>query len=171
MEARAKKLKAEIVDGVRDVFLRYSSVIFFDFTGMDVPSFSLLRSQVRKSGGFVRVMKNSLIERVFQGLYNIDELLEGPTALALMDDPISLAKVLNENLPSADMIKGGIVQGRILSRKEVISLSKAPSYEELIRRLVGLIISPIMKLSISLKYPVSSFGFALKAFADKGEEK
>ena len=112
-------------------------LVLADFTGWTVASISEFRSKCRESGVEFRVVKNRLARRAaaVAEITEIGELLKGPTGIAFgMQGPLEPAKVLvdfaktNEKL----QIKGGYLDGKLLSVAEVEALSKIPSRDELL---------------------------------------
>ena len=67
-------------------------------------------------------------------------------------------------------VKNGYFEGAIVDEKQLDEISKLPSKEELISKLLMLISSPINRLVFSLKYPIYQFTNTLKAIKSKAEE-
>jgi large subunit ribosomal protein L10 len=95
------------------------------------------------------------------GYTELKNVLEGNTALALSEDQIAPAKILNDYAKAHDnfVIKAGFVDGKILSAAEVKALAEIPSKEVLIGRLMG-----------SLQSSLYGFAYAIQAIIDKANE-
>ena len=138
--------------------------VLVDYTGITVEQDTKLRSSFRTSGVDYKVYKNTMTSRACDevGYAEMKELLKGMTAFAFSsEDPIAparIAKKFADDIETFD-IKGGFLDGRILSRDEVLELADIPSKETLIAKLLGSIRSPLYNLA-----------YALQAVIDKGGE-
>lgn len=138
--------------------------VLVDYTGITVEQDTKLRSSFRTSGVDYKVYKNTMTSRACDevGYAEMKELLKGMTAFAFSsEDPIAparIAKKFADDIETFD-IKGGFLDGRILSRDEVLELADIPSKETLIAKLLGSIRSPLYNLA-----------YALQAVVDKGGE-
>jgi large subunit ribosomal protein L10 len=150
--------KQNIIQEMQTVIQDHSTFYFVDFKGLKVKDISQLRDKIRQSSGKIRVVKNTLLKKASTGtgLDGADKFFEGPTAIAWSQrDPIPLAKTLmsfskdNPNLK----IKGGFVEGSILSSSEVEFLSKLPGINELRAQIIGLLQAPMVRIARVLKAP------------------
>jgi len=154
-------------------------VIFVDYQGMTHRQLEDLRNGVEETGGEFGIAKNTLT-RIALGETDPDlttkvaEDLTGPTAnLFLGQDVIGPIKKLAEFVKQYDLpkIKSGILQHRLVSENEVIELSKLPSYEVLIAKLIGQIQAPLYGLVYALSGTTQKLVYALKAIENmKGGE-
>jgi large subunit ribosomal protein L10 len=147
--AITKEKKAEILQDLVDKFGRSKTVVFSDYRGLDVSSISDLRNKLREKGAEAKVAKKTLIKLAAKES-NIgelgDDVMEGPVAVTFSyEDELSGLKVLfnfskeNENLK----LLGGIIDGKIVSAEEIITLAKLPSKEELYAKFLGSLNSPV----------------------------
>jgi large subunit ribosomal protein L10 len=110
-----------------------------------------LRKAVRGAGAKYRVVKNTLAERAAKGT-KVEEVLKnlaGVTSIAYTSgDPVALAKALAKYAKdNPDLtFKAGVVEGRVVSIKEIESLATMPSKEELYSKLLFLINAPAQRL-------------------------
>jgi large subunit ribosomal protein L10 len=152
MKKEEKKQKAETLhqelEGAKTVFLS-------SFEGLTVAADSQLRRQVRESGANYQVVKNSLIERAAQGtqLEPAAKKLRGTTSLAYTaKDPVALAKILTtyarEN--PALVFKTGVVEGRVVSLADLMSLATLPSRDELFAKALYLIKAPAQQVAVAI---------------------
>ena len=126
------------------------SVIVAEYRGLDVGAVTELRSKARKSGLYLRVLKNSLARRAVKGtpFEKLSEQMVGPLIYGISRDPVAGAKVLsafakdNEKL----VIRGGAMPNLLMSVMDVKALAALPSREELLAKLVGTMQAPIVKL-------------------------
>jgi large subunit ribosomal protein L10 len=114
-----------------------------------------LRRQLREAQLNYRVVKNTLAQRAVENtpLEGLRKEFVGPTALAYSDsDPVSLAKVLTKFAKENAQFtfKAGVVEGRVISVKDINALATMPSKEELISKLLFLLNSPAQRLATVL---------------------
>ena len=130
-------------------------VLLTDYRGITVDSVTGLRADLRKANTEYKVIKNNITRRAlakceFTGL---DEILEGPTAVIMNnEDYLDTAKTIYEFTKSNDFykIKGGIIDGKVMTAEEIITLAKLPSKETLIGMLAGALLGNISKLAVAL---------------------
>ena len=145
----------EKVDKIEELTAALSNakVIYLaDFTGLDVAKVTGLRNKLRNSEVSYQVVKNRLAKRAAAeaGISGLDEHLVGPTAIAFTsEDPIAPAKILQDFADEDDTfsIKSGFMDGQILSPNEIEALSKLPSREELLGKVLGSVQSPMYGLA------------------------
>ena len=153
--ANAKILagKQEIIDEIKQTTSDASTIVLFDYRGLTDNESKELRRALREVGSDYKVFKNTLMKRAFHDLdINLDESLEGPSALAYGSDAIAPIKVLSEfaKTHSALVLKVGIVDGEVSDDKQLAELAKIPSREGLLTMLAGALIGIPKDLSICL---------------------
>ena len=145
--------KSQIVDEITGVAKSSASFILFDYRGLTAEETTELRRLLRESDSSYKVWKNTLTKRALNSLeYNLDEALEGPSAIAFSSDAIAPIKALSnfaKEHPALE-IKGGIVDGNVTSLDEIKALSTIPSREGLLTMLAGGLIGTVRDLSIAL---------------------
>ncbi len=147
---RAKKV--EQVEKLTGELNQVGNVIVGTFSKLTVTQDFELRKAVRGAGGKYQVVKNSLAERATKGT-KIEEALKnlaGVTSIAYTKaDPVALAKALSKYAKDNPeySFKAGVVEGRVISIKEIETLANMPSKEELYSKLLFLINSPAQRLA------------------------
>jgi large subunit ribosomal protein L10 len=136
------------------------AIYFTDYLGLDVVSVTKLRKNFVEKDIEFTVAKNTLIKLAAKevGISGIDEFLEGPTAIAFgYDDPTGPARVIKEFLKDFDKpsVKGMIFDGEIFTSDQFDKIANLPSKEQLLSKLVGMLNSPMSKLSSVLNSSVS----------------
>lgn len=136
------------------------AIYFTDYLGLDVVSVTKLRKNFVEKGVEFTVAKNTLIKLAAKevGISGVDEFLEGPTAIAFgYDDPTSPARVIKEFLKDFDKpsVKGMIFDGEIFTSDQFDKIANLSSKEQLLSKLVGMLNSPMSKLSSVLNSSVS----------------
>ena len=112
-----------------------------------------VRRALRETGSDYKVFKNTLMRRAFSELnINVDESLEGPSALAYGNDAIAPIKVLSDFAKAhpALVLKVGVVDGEVSDKNALAELAKIPSREGLLTMLAGSLIGIPKDLSICL---------------------
>ena len=102
------------------------------------------------------VVKNTLLRFAFNntGLNDLDDLLNGTTSLALADDPVAPARVVNDfakKLNDRFEIKGGFMDGKPVDLATIQSLASIPALPVLQAQVLGTMLAPITGLAVVLK--------------------
>lgn len=146
--ARTRSDKESLVTRYQEAFGKAPNLFLVDFTGLDVPGATELRSKLRREGAGYIVVKNTLVRRAIEGtaLAGLEAHFDGPTAVAYSEkDPVGIAKVLREyftEIPTF-VIKGGLVEGRPVESGAIEEIATLPSRDELIAKLLFLVKSPL----------------------------
>ncbi len=130
-------------------------VLLTDYRGISVENVTNLRADLRKSNSEYKVIKNNITRRAlakceYEGL---EDLLVGPTAVVMNnEDYLETAKTIYNFTKDNDYykIKGGIIEGKVMTAEEIITLAKLPSKETLIGMLAGALLGNITKLAVAL---------------------
>lgn len=149
--AVTKAKKIEQVETLGTEIKDAGTAILATFKGMKAAQSEDLRKTVRSAGGRFRVVKNTLAERAAQGtpLEPALKNLAGVTSIAYTKgDPVQLAKVLSKYAKDNPefTFKAGVVDGRVISIKEIESLATMPSKEEIYSKLLFLMNAPAQRL-------------------------
>lgn len=138
------------------------TIVVAEYKGIGVAQLTKLRAQARKSGVYLRVLKNTLVRRAVSGspFEGLAEHMSGPLIYGISEDPVAAAKVLNDFAKTNDkmVLKAGCYAGKVMDKAGVQSLAAIPSREELLAKLLGV-----------MKAPVSGFAVAMGALAKKRE--
>lgn len=143
--------KKEQVEKLGEDLKKVSSVIVATYTRQTVAKDFELRKTLRSTGAKYRVVKNTLAERAGKGT-RIEEALKnltGVTSIAYTEgDPVALAKVLAKYAKDNPefTFKAGVVEGRVVTVKDIEALATMPSKEELYSKLLYLLSSPSQRL-------------------------
>lgn len=168
--ARADKVKR--VERLVSLFEQANAILLSDFRGLNVDEITALRRNLKEAAAEYRVAKNRLTKIALKqaGCANIDDLLTGPTAIAVShQEPVLAAKALynfaaeNEKLK----LKGGLVEGKRIDAEAIKQLAMIAPRPELLAQLVRGLSSPLMKVLYAWRAPATNLCFALRALADK----
>ena len=139
------------------------TIVVAEYSGLEVAHLTKLRAQARKSGVYLRVLKNTLVRRAVAGsaFAGLAEKMSGPLIYSISADPVAAAKVLSDFAKTNDklVLKAGCYAGKVLDKAGVQSLASIPSREELLSKLLGI-----------MQAPVTGFACALAALAKQREE-
>lgn len=158
--AQKKQAVAQIVESLKSA----QAGVLVDYRGLTVEEDTQLRNELRKANVQYFVAKNTLIRFAAKetGLEALDEILSGPTALAVSsEDPVAPAKILSDFAKKNEKLelKSGFMDGKVMSLDEVKILASTPSKETLIAKMMG-----------SLNSPVSGLVRLLNTIVEGGEE-
>ncbi len=148
--------KEKKVDSLAEEIKAANVVLLVDYRGITVDDVTKLRSDLRDANAKYRVIKNNIIKRALDknGDNSLDELLEGPTALIMgEEDYLAPAKIIYNFTKDHDFykIKGGIVEGKVMTAEEIITLAKLPSRETLLSMLAGALLGNVSKFAVALE--------------------
>ena len=142
--------KQAVVSEIAAQLAKAQAVIVAENRGLPVEVVTGLRAKARKSGLYLRVLKNTLARRAVKGtpFEKLAEQMSGPLMYGIAQDPVAGAKVLSEFAKDNELfvIKGGAMPNTVMSVKDVKALATMPSREELLAKLVGTLQAPIAKL-------------------------
>ena len=148
--------KEEAVKELTEKIKAAKVVVLTDYRGITVEDVTKLRADLRAVNSEYLVIKNNITRRALKeaGVEGIEEsVLEGPTALIIgNEDYLPTLKALYAYVKDHDFykIKSGIVEGKVSSTDEIVTLAKLPSREELIAKLAGALLGNITKLAIAV---------------------
>ena len=153
--AKVLESKKAVVDSLTGKIQEATSVVFVDYKGISVAQDTELRKQFREAGVEYSVVKNTLTNFAAKNAgYDFSKVLNGTTAMAsTTGDPIAPARIVcefakkNKNILS---IKGGIVEGSVLSADQLNGFGELPSKNALVAQVLGTFLAPISSLAFVL---------------------
>ncbi len=130
-------------------------VLLTDYRGINVEAVTGLRAELRKTNAEYTVIKNNITKRALEeaGIEGLEDKLVGPTAVIMSsEDYLEPAKAIYNFTKDNDFykIKGGVVEGKVMSAEEIITLAKLPSKETLLSMLAGALLANIQKFAVAL---------------------
>ena len=158
-----KEQKEQIVTELASRLKAAETVLVADYRGLTMPQIDTLRSRLLESGARFTVVKNTLTRRAAEaaGADALLTLLEGPTAIAFLEadgDMLAAAKALADMARESKVlaIRGGVLEGRVVSAEEVESLATLPPLEILRGQVLGAIVAPLTSLLGLVTAPVQN---------------
>jgi len=166
-----KTEKVQKLEEVKALLSTAQLVVVTRQSGMSVAESSDLRVQIRAAQARYKVAKNRLVKLAiadtqFSGLA---QLLTGPTALAVSEDPVAAAKTIVKFAKSNDKIEviGGVLNGNVLDAAGIKALAELPSLDELRGKLVGVLQAPAGKVASVLQAPAGQLARVFGAYGNK----
>ena len=154
--AKVLERKKAVVESLTGKIQEATSVVFVDYKGISVAQDTELRKQFREAGVDYTVVKNTLTNFAAKNAgYDFSEVLNGTTAMAhTTGDPIAPARIVAEfakkNKLKTLSIKGGIVEGSVMSADQLNGFSELPSKNALVVSVLGTFLAPISSLAFVL---------------------
>ena len=163
--------KKAVVAEVSAEVAKAKGIFVAEYRGLEVGSMTELRAKARKSGVYLRVLKNTLARRAVAGtpFEKLAEQMVGPLVYGISSDPVATAKVLNEFAKANEklVIKAGAMPNALITAKEVKALASMPSREQLIAQLLGTMQAPVAQFVRTLNEVPSRFVRTLAAIRDQ----
>ena len=113
-------------------------VLLTDYRGINVENVTELRAELRKANAEYTVIKNNITRRALTeaGIEGLESELVGPTAVIMSnEDYLEPSKTIYEFTKNNEYykIKGGVIEGKVMTAEEIITLAKLPSKETLLQ--------------------------------------
>jgi large subunit ribosomal protein L10 len=163
--------KKAVVAEISAQLAKAKAIVVAEYRGLEVGRMTELRARARKSGVYLRVLKNTLARRAVEGtpFAELSQHLKGPLLYGISPDAVATAKVLNEFARTNDklVIRAGAMPNALMSAKEVTALAVLPSREELLAKLLGTMQAPIAQFARTLNEVPARFVRTLAAVRDK----
>tara|TARA_B100001540_G_C15668229_1_gene578863 strand:- start:106 stop:627 length:522 start_codon:yes stop_codon:yes gene_type:complete len=149
--------KKDFVQKLKDDLNKSSSVIVAHYSGLSVDETNDLRKAMRENGSKFKVTKNrltkiALTETQFE---SINDLFNGPTAIAYSSDPVAPAKIAVDFEKKFENFKiiGGSFEGEKIDKDKINFLATLPSLDEIRGKIIGVISAPAQKIASVLQAP------------------
>ena len=173
--AKVLSEKQAIVAALTEQLKNASSGVLVDYKGITVAEDTALRTELRQNEVQYGVVKNTLVRFALNnvGLEGLDDVLNGTTSLATSaGDSIAPMRVVNKYVKQLNdkfVIKGGFMDGKVISLEEIQALAELPSKEVLQAQALGMMLAPITSLAIVLKAIAEKNGEPAEAEASAAE--
>ena len=158
-----KEDKERVVSELTDKLRNAETLIVADYRGLTMPQIDALRGKLIENGAKLSVVKNTLTRRAAEaaGADALLALLEGPSAIAFIEadgDMVAVAKALADSARDTKVleIRGGVMQGRVVSASDVEELAKLPPLEVLRGQVLAAVIAPLTNLIALVNAPMQN---------------
>ena len=147
--------KKEEVKKLADKMKEAKLILLTDYRGINVVDDTTLRRDLRNANATCNIIKNNITRRALEAskLEGLDEALVGPTAVIMSnEDYLEPSKIIYNFSKDNDYytIKGGVIEGKVMTAEEIITLAKLPSRETLLSMLAGALLGNISKVAVAL---------------------
>jgi large subunit ribosomal protein L10 len=143
--------KQKELESLTSEFKDAKNVFLLNFQGLTVANDTTLRREMRKSNVKYKVVKNTLAQKASVGtpLEALSNDFTGPTAVAILDDPVLMAQLVSKFAKDFAQFKfkAGIVEGRVIDIKDLEALVNLPTREQLLSKIMFLINSGAQRLA------------------------
>jgi large subunit ribosomal protein L10 len=174
-----KEQKEKVVEELAARLKAADTLLVADYRGLTMPQIDTLRTRLLESGARFTVVKNTLTRRAAEaaGAEALLTMLEGPTAIAFLEadgDMLAAAKALADMAKESKVlaIRGGVLEGRVVSAEEVESLATLPPVDVLRGQVLGAIVAPLTSFAGLISAPLQNLYGLIEARIEQlgGEE-
>jgi large subunit ribosomal protein L10 len=166
--------KEKVVTDLTEKLRGAETMIVADYRGLTMPQIDALRSKLIENGARFTVVKNTLTRRAAEaaGADALLAMLEGPSAIAFVEsdgDAVAVAKALADSARETRVleIRGGVMQGRVISGEDVDALAKLPPLEVLRGQVIGAVIAPLNAIAGLINAPLQNLYGLIEARIDQ----
>jgi len=164
--------KKALVAEVNEVASKALSAVAVENRGLTAGRFDQLRSQARKNGIYLHVVKNTLAKRAVEGtdFECLGPALTGPIVLGFsLEDPGAVGRVIKDFAKDNEklVVKAVAVGGTLYGAKDIDRLASLPTKEQALSMLMGTMLAPISQFVRTLNEPTAKFVRTVQAVADK----
>jgi large subunit ribosomal protein L10 len=155
-----KQEKERVVAELAERLQASETLLVADYRGLDMVEIDAVRTELIKHGARFTVVKNTLTKLAAEqaGVAELNQFLEGPTAIAFVGDGdmVAVAKALNDSARQTKILqlKGGILAGKPISADDVRELAALPPVEQLRGQVLGAIVAPLTAIAGLVNAPL-----------------
>ena len=150
---KALEAKKQVVDEIKNKLNDSKTVVLFNYHGLTDNDSKELRIKLKDSGSDYKIYKNTLLKLALKDMnIDLDNYLEGPTAIVFSSDDLEAIKVLSKFAKTHKTLelKAGVVEGNVADTNKLKEFAAIPSREGLYTMLAGGMIQIVKDLSIAL---------------------
>jgi large subunit ribosomal protein L10 len=166
--------KERIVGELTERLQATETLIVADYRGLTMKEVDALRGELLQHGAKFTIVKNSLTRRAAEaaGADSVLALLDGPTAIAFLEtdgDPVAVAKALSDTARTTKVlaVRGGVLEGRVMTADEVNELAKLPPLDALRGQVLGAVAAPLYAIVGLFTAPLQDLHGLLQARIDQ----
>jgi large subunit ribosomal protein L10 len=170
---RTRADKEAIVAELKDSLKEAQLAFVIDYEGLSVAEITDLRNRLRPSGGSCKVTKNTLMGIAIEDDSNwqpMQEFLSNASAFLLVGEEVGAAVKAYQEFQKATKkteLRGGVMEGRALTKTQVEALGDLPSKEQLYAQIAGALNALATKLAVGVKEVPGSLARGIKAVSEK----
>lgn len=165
--------KIDTVADLKERLGRATLVASTEYRGLLVKEMQELRRKLREGGMEVKVVKNNLLRLAAGEADQADlmNIVEGPVALAFSyGDVIDAVKALTgyaQNAPQGFAVRGGFMDGAVLSAQDLRDLVRIPPKPVLLATLMGQLRSPLAGFIGLLEAPLQELSLLTQSLLNE----
>jgi large subunit ribosomal protein L10 len=170
---RTLENKKEIVADLKNTLSESSMALVINYRGLTVGEMTNLRRRLLDTGAVCKVTKNTLMGKAIEGddIWSaLSPLLKDSAAFILVKEDVSGAVKAYQEFQKASKkseILGGVMEGRLLTEKDIKVIADLPSKEQLIAQIAGSVSSIIANVAIAVNEIPTGVARAVQAVADQ----
>lgn len=172
---RTRENKVTVVTELKERLNEAQLAVIIDYQGLSVAQITDLRNRLRPVGGSCKIAKNTFVRIAVDGddrWQPMQDLLKGSSALLLVKEDVGAAvkayKSFQKDTKKTEL-RGGVMEGRALTKDEVEAIGDLPSKEQLIAQIAGAINALATKIAVGINEVPASVARGLKAYSEKEE--
>jgi large subunit ribosomal protein L10 len=170
---RTKENKETVVADLKELFKDAQLAVVLDYQGLSVAEITDLRRRLLPIGGTCKIAKNTLMRLAVEGDDNwqpVQDFFKGSSAVVLVKEDVGAAikayKSFQKDKKKTEL-RGGVMEGRVLTKEQVETLADLPSKEQLMAQIAGAINGLATKIAVGINEVPSSFARAIQAVSEK----
>jgi large subunit ribosomal protein L10 len=173
---RTLENKKEIVSELKEALSDAQLAFIVDYKGLSVAEITDLRNRLRPVGGSCKITKNTLMRIAVDGDENwqpMQQFLKDTSAFLLVGEEVGAAVKAYKEFQKATKkteLRGGVMEGRALSKEQVEALGDLPSKEQLYAQIAGAINALATKIAVGVKEVPASLARGIQAVSEKDGE-
>ncbi|MBD3880706.1 50S ribosomal protein L10 [Phormidium tenue FACHB-886] len=173
---RTLENKQEIISELKESLSQSQLAVVIDYKGLTVAEITDLRKRLLPTGSECKVTKNTLMKIAIADDPNwqpMAEICKESSAFLLLKEDLSGALKAYQDFQRVSkktIVRGGAMEGRLLTEADVKAIADLPSKEQLMAQVAGAINGVASKLAVGINEVPGSLARALQAYADKDKE-
>jgi large subunit ribosomal protein L10 len=175
--SKSREKKTEVIADLKELLQDSQLAVVIDYQGLTVSEITDLRKRLRTSGSVCKVTKNTLMLQAIKDdtkWQPMTDFLKGTSAFILVKEDLGNAIKAYQSFQKDSKkteIRGGVMEGKLLSQQDVKAIADLPSKEQLIARIAGAINGVATKLARGINEVPASLARGVQAIVDKEEDK
>lgn len=168
--------KKEIVAELKELLSEAQLTFVIDYKGLSVAEITDLRKRLREKGGVCKITKNTLMRIAVEGDENwqpMQEFLKESSAFLVVKEDVSGAVKAYKEFQKASKkteLRGGVMEGKALSRDQIEALGDLPSKEQLYAQIAGALNALATKIAVGIKEVPSSLARGIQAVSEQDKD-
>ncbi len=176
----SKAIKQKMVTEWSRQFAGVQNCVVLSYQGVPAEQVRGLRSHLRRNQVSMKVIRNALARKAFSeaGLSCLEDLVQGPTAVAFGADGVAVAKALTEWLKDAGdeaakkvRFRGGALARHKITSGEVVALSELPDKKTMRAQVLSTVIAPAAQVASLLAASLAQVVYLVQSHIEKKEKE